>query len=123
ALILQTALDYKKLHSSEHVYFVSDDMQLVIEANKLGLTTATSNTVFDLIRSAPTGTDISEEVAIAAGSINRVNRNYLVGGFVLGLAVSGFLFVAWHFRNSLSQTFPLWGLTIAAIISGILLFW
>lgn len=123
ALILQTALQYHKKHPDQNVYLVSDDMSLVMQANKLGVQTATSKTVSELINSAPNGGQVSKELSDAADSLDRFNRNYLVSGFLLGILVSALLLAAWYFRQPLGQTFPVWGLTVSTAFLGIFLFW
>lgn len=122
-LILITALDYQKRHSDQQVFLVTDDRDLEVQANNLGLQTATSKTVDELIRSAPAGQTVSQELSDAAGSLARSNRNYLIRGFVLGLVVAALLFAAWYFRHLLGQTLPVWGLTASAALLGIALFW
>jgi PIN domain-containing protein len=123
ALILASALGYKELHTSQDVFFVSDDRPLVILANELGLKTATSKSVDDLIRSAPNGQTISRELSDAAILFTQSNRSYLISGFLLGLIVAAALLAAWHFRQPLGQTFPVWGLILGAGGIGISLFW
>jgi hypothetical protein len=122
ALILQTALQYQKQHADQNVYLVSDDIPLVMQANKLGLQTATSKTVSELIKSAPNGGQVSKELSDAADSLDRFNRNYLVQGFLLGTLVTVIVFTAWHFRQAIGQAFPLWGLTVVTALFGIFLF-
>lgn len=122
-IILVTALDYQKRHPDQKVFLVTDDRDLVVQGNKLGLQTATSKTVDELIQSAPAGGTVSKELSEAADSLDRSNRNYLVGGFLLGLGVAGLLFAAWYFRELVGRTFPLWGLVVGAAVVGVSLFW
>ncbi len=122
-LILATALDYQKRHADQKVFFVSDDHAMLRQAGKLGLETATSTTVDELIHSDPAGETVSKELSEAANLFGRSNRNYLVKGFLLGLGVAALLFVAWYFKDLAGQTFPVWGLTVGAAVVGFLLFW
>jgi hypothetical protein len=123
AQILAAALEYRNTHSGIDVYFVSDDRALVAEARRHGLKTAASKTVDALVKSSPFGMVVSEELSDAANAVKRSERNYLVGGFVLGLAVAGVLFAAWYLQGYLLDTFPVWGITLGAAAGGTTMFW
>lgn len=123
ALILQTAIEYQRDNPNAQVFLVSDDMELVMEAGKAGVQYATSKTIEQLIATAPAGGAVSKDVSDAADSVNRANRNYLVQGFVLGVAACVLLSVVWYYRRFVGETFPVWGLALGAMFIGTFLFW
>jgi len=120
---LATALEYQKAHHDHAVYLVTDDRALIDAASGLGLKTATTRTVDGVVGLPLSKSVVSNEVSQAVQRLTEANRNYLVGGFLLGVLVAVLIFVAWQYRHDLLATLPVWGLVLVVAVSGIALFW